>query len=250
MKIQEGFIKLFRSFTSWHLYMSQNVKAVFIHLLLIANYQDDESLRRGQCKITLRSLADSLGLTVQNIRTALSTLTKAQVITQAATQRYIIVTICNYAEYQENIKVNQHEKQHILQHNAQHNEQERTSPTPPKKEYKEAFEEEGEKDVPAQTPIKETLVFIQPTLSEVEEFITVGNYNVDAQRFFDYYSELGWKDKNGKAVSNWKTKVSQWSKREKKYENNKADITRTTYTGTSKQSANAEVLRSLFGKAE
>lgn len=250
MKIQEGFIKLFRSFTSWHLYKSQNVKAVFIHLLLIANYQDNESLKRGQCKITLRSLADSLGLTVQNIRTALGTLTKAQVITQVATQRYIIVTICNYEEYQGNIKVNQHEEQHTLQHNVQHNEQERISPIPPKKEYKEAFEEEGEKAVPAQTSTKETFMFVQPSLSEVKDFITSGKYNVDAQRFFDYYSGLGWKDKNGKAVNDWKSKVAQWSKREKKYENDKTNTARAAYTGTSKQSANAEVLKSLFGSSE
>lgn len=136
MNSQEGFIKLFRSFTSWDLYKSLNVKVVFIHLLLIANYQDDEKIMRGQCKITLRGLAECLGLSVQNIRTALSTLTQAHVITQLSTPRYIVVIISNYENYQVNIKDKKLNNQHEVQHNSQHNGQERTSPHPLRKNIK------------------------------------------------------------------------------------------------------------------
>lgn len=52
--------------------------------------------------------------------------------------------------------------------------------------------------------------YIIPTLQEVEDYITAKGYNVVAHTFFDYYEALGWKDKNGKEVKNWKLKLLTW----------------------------------------
>lgn len=51
---------------------------------------------------------------------------------------------------------------------------------------------------------------IIPTLQEVEDYITAKKYNVVAHTFFNYYETLGWKDKNGKEVKNWKLKLLTW----------------------------------------
>lgn len=52
--------------------------------------------------------------------------------------------------------------------------------------------------------------FIPPTLEEIEAYCRDRNNNVDAKKFFDYYSVSDWKDKDGKPVKNWKQKIITW----------------------------------------
>ena len=61
--------------------------------------------------------------------------------------------------------------------------------------------------------------FIAPTLEEVENYCKERNNNIDAKRFFEYYSINNWKDKDGKQVKSWKQKVITWEGRNKKVEN-------------------------------
>lgn len=54
---------------------------------------------------------------------------------------------------------------------------------------------------------------IPPTLDEINSYIREKNLNVDGKRFFDYYSEGGWKDRDGKPIKNWKQKMlAVWDK--------------------------------------
>lgn len=52
-----------------------------------------------------------------------------------------------------------------------------------------------------------------PTLSELQAYIKEKSYNVDAVKFLEWYTEAGWKDRDGKPVENWKLKVISWSNR-------------------------------------
>lgn len=55
--------------------------------------------------------------------------------------------------------------------------------------------------------------FIAPTLEEVEAYCRERNNNVDAKRFYDYYSAGEWKDAKGNPVKNWKQKmIANWEK--------------------------------------
>lgn len=55
--------------------------------------------------------------------------------------------------------------------------------------------------------------FMPPKLEEVEAYCRERNNNVDAKRFFDYYSAGNWKDKDGKPVKNWKQKmIANWER--------------------------------------
>jgi len=54
--------------------------------------------------------------------------------------------------------------------------------------------------------------YIAPTLEEIQAYCKQRNNNVDAQRFYDYYTRNDWKDSKGNKVKNWKQKVITWEK--------------------------------------
>ena len=73
-----------------------------------------------------------------------------------------------------------------------------------KEESKE--EKEGEKS-PSRSP------FIKPTVAEIEAYVKEKGYNIDAQRFFDFYESKGWLVGKSK-MKNWQAAVRTWVRRE------------------------------------
>lgn len=51
----------------------------------------------------------------------------------------------------------------------------------------------------------ESRVMSPPTLSEISDYITANKFQIDASRFFNYYSARDWKN-----IPNWQAKVKQW----------------------------------------
>lgn len=106
------YIKLYRKFLEWKWYQDSNTKLVFIHLLICAEWKDVKrkgvDLKRGQCLVSEASLADDLGMSRQEIRTALkhlistSEITKesTRVITNGKTSIMTLITIEKYSHYQ------------------------------------------------------------------------------------------------------------------------------------------------------
>ena len=86
------------------------------------------------------------------------------------------------------------------------------SKTKPLKESKE--KESKENDIIDSVDIK----FIPPTKDEVLEYFIKRGYKRDiAIQAYYYYDSLGWNNKLGKAVTNWKnTMVTNWFKPENK----------------------------------
>lgn len=54
-----------------------------------------------------------------------------------------------------------------------------------------------------------------PSIADIEAYIKEKGYNVDAERFFEYYTANSWLDNNGKPVKNWKQKVISWNANER-----------------------------------
>lgn len=106
MSSLSGFIKLHRKLVAWGWYQDYVVKDVFLHLLLTANYKTtpwkDRVLQEGQVVIGSKALADSLGFTRQQVRTALKKLESTEEIRTESTNRYSIITIVNWRDYQSN----------------------------------------------------------------------------------------------------------------------------------------------------
>lgn len=99
-----GWIKLHRKFLEWEWYTDSKMVHLFIHLLLSASIEDRKwkgiVLQRGQLATTVAELSKKTGLTAQNIRTCLEKLENSQIINRQSTNKYTLVTICNYESYQ------------------------------------------------------------------------------------------------------------------------------------------------------
>ena len=53
--------------------------------------------------------------------------------------------------------------------------------------------------------------FVAPTLEEIQNYISEKNLKVDAQDFYNYFTEGNWIDANGNEVRNWKQKLQTWN---------------------------------------
>lgn len=99
-----GFIKIHRKITEWGWYKDTNTKAVFLHLLLTANYREREymgyKILPGQTIIGRKELAETLGLSERAVRTALKHLKMTNEVTIKTTNRFSIVTVVNWERYQ------------------------------------------------------------------------------------------------------------------------------------------------------
>ncbi len=107
----EPWIKLYRKFREWEWYGDVVVMAVFIHLLLSANWKPIKwhgiTLDIGEVVIGRRKLAEKLKISEQQVRTALDKLESTQVINRKITNKYTVVKVLNYCNYQGEHESNQ-----------------------------------------------------------------------------------------------------------------------------------------------
>lgn len=106
-----GFVKIHRSIAEWRWYKDANTFRVFVHLLLSANYEphdfEEITVQRGQLVTSYSSLSQQLGLSIQNVRTALNHLKSTGEITVNQHTKYSVITVQNYDTYQvTNIEAN------------------------------------------------------------------------------------------------------------------------------------------------
>lgn len=104
MNSLNGFIKLHRKLIAWGWYQDYVVKDVFLHLLLTANFKDtswrNTTLKEGQLVTSYKHLSENLGFSVQKIRTAIDKLKSTGEITTKSTNKYTVITVVNWADYQ------------------------------------------------------------------------------------------------------------------------------------------------------
>ena len=98
------FIKLYDKILGWEWYRNTNVKVLFLHLLLKANYKDlsfeGHKILRGQLVTSLPSLSAELGMSTKQVRGSLDHLIATGEVTSKAYPRYRVITIVHYDDYQ------------------------------------------------------------------------------------------------------------------------------------------------------
>lgn len=199
-----GYIKLHRKLLEWGWYKDQNTKAVFLHLLMLASYKDNEvcgyHIKPGQVVCGRKQLANDLGLSESTIRTALKHLKLTNEITIKSTNKFSIITIENWGKYQ--VCDDEFNQQNNQQANHQlTNKTPKSNHTIRNKEYKN----------------KRKRGVNPPSLSEVSEYVKEMGYKMDPSMFYDYYESVGWTKKNGQAINDWKAAVRTWERREQKF---------------------------------
>lgn len=113
MASKSTFIKLDRNILRWCWYGNANVFRVFVHLLLTAETEqrtvDGHVIGRGDVLTSLDRMGQQLGMSKQELRTALATLKKTGEITPYKVGRNVVYHIANYDRYQGKAARNQHE---------------------------------------------------------------------------------------------------------------------------------------------
>tara|TARA_R100001163_G_C5036896_1_gene175869 strand:- start:444 stop:1073 length:630 start_codon:yes stop_codon:yes gene_type:complete len=102
--MQQGWIKIHRQFLDWEWYDDNNTKIVFLHLLLKANHKAKKyrgmELKAGSILTGRDLLSFQTGLSVMQIRTALTKLKSTNEITTKTSSQGSIIQIVNYTKYQ------------------------------------------------------------------------------------------------------------------------------------------------------
>ena len=100
----EGWVKIHRKLLEWEWYRDNNVKIVFLHLLLVANHTEQKwrglTIFRGQKLTSIEHLAKETNLSVMQVRTALKKLKSTNEITIETTNKNTLITIEKYNDYQ------------------------------------------------------------------------------------------------------------------------------------------------------
>jgi hypothetical protein len=99
-----GFISLHREILEWEWYTDVNVKLIFIHCLLRANHDDrrwmGEIIERGSFATSIQALSAEIGISVQSVRTGLKKLESTSDLTIKGRNKFTIITVKKYDEYQ------------------------------------------------------------------------------------------------------------------------------------------------------
>lgn len=99
-----GFVKIHRKLVQWGWYTDNVVKGVFLHILLTANFKPMEWQGRtifpGQLVTSVARMGADLGFSPRQVRTALDKLKSTNEITIETTNRYTLITVTNWEEYQ------------------------------------------------------------------------------------------------------------------------------------------------------
>lgn len=107
-----GYIRIHRKFLKWEWYQNTITKSVFLHCLLKANWEGSKFegmiIKRGSFVTGRKKMAEEIGVSEQQLRTALKHLISTNELTIKPTTKYSIISINNYDMYQTvNQEVNQ-----------------------------------------------------------------------------------------------------------------------------------------------
>jgi len=246
MDNDHSYIKLFRKMLTWGWYGDTNTVRVFLHILLRANHKPGEfrgyKLQAGDCIFGRKEWAEELGLSEQEIRTAIDHLKSTNEITTKSTNRFTIVHVEKWEFWQiedgeSDQQINQQATNRFGEDSVKTKKSNQQSTN---KEIAESIEilmangyrvsrinQQATNKQPTSnqqaTTSKEYIYSSTTTtnkgrpnsVEEVRAYVAEKGLSVDPDYFWEYYEDTEWKDVKGKPVKNWKLKARTWSNREK-----------------------------------
>lgn len=193
-------IKLDRNILEWGWYKDPNTKAVFLHLLLSANVEDrvfkGETIHRGELATSIGNIAESVGITYDQARTALKHLKCTTEITSRTKPKYLVITVVNYNKYQGRPTKTPSKSQA------------NPKQIPTTKEYKNKEYKNTLSLTLSHKP------YHIPSVEEVREYERESGLGKDPDAFYKHYEKEGWKA-NGKKIYSWQRLYQNWQEPEK-----------------------------------
>jgi hypothetical protein len=243
LRMAEGYIKLHRKMLDWEWANDPLTTALFIRLLLLAQYHPLKyhgiDINRGELITGLESLSENTGISVQSLRTCLRKLITTKEITRRSTNKFSIITICNYDKYQivesvinkltnKQLTGNQQATNNIQE--VKEGKKEIITPThsadalESEKDFN-PIEKGGPCSAPTGTgsepeekagtaPISQAKI-IPPLLEWVQDYCKARRNLINPQSFFDHYETNGWRVGTAKAaMKNWQASIRTWEARQ------------------------------------
>ncbi len=227
----EGWICLHRKLLDNPIATSPDHIAVWTTLLLLAQHKESRfchggtwvTLKAGQLLTGRKRLSEQVGVKPTKLERILDYLEVGQQIKQQKTNKYRIITIVKWHEYQDKTIAGQQpdNKQTTDGHIQQCKTMETTSSTV-------GGQPEKAKKGVAEHPKP----FVKPTVVELKAYIAKKGYSVDADEFFEKYEANGWR--NGKPLSpmeSWKRTVIVWQRNETKDNKNRKGTSNGDFNG-------------------
>ena len=206
--IMEGWIKIHRRILDWEWFTEPNTMLVFLYLLLTARREagcwKGVELQPGQCVVGRAKISMATGLSERKVRTSLERLEKTKEVTIKSTNRFSIITICKYDDYQMLDDIDQPATRPT-------NDQQTTNHQTRMKEINNKEENILSKDN-IKEESKPSRIFRKPTVEQVAVYCKERNNTIDAQSFVDFYDSKGWVV--GKSpMKDWKAAVRTWEQK-------------------------------------
>ena len=114
-----GFISIDRRLLEWKYNDKPSAFALWVRLLLMANWKDGyfhgELIPRGSLATSIEALSMSSGLSPSTVKRCLKLFEEDGQITRKTTNRYTIINIVKYSEYQDAEYLNQQMNQQVNQ---------------------------------------------------------------------------------------------------------------------------------------
>lgn len=220
----KGWVKLFRDLLDWEWYQDINASRLLVHLLLTVNYQEKKwkgiIVKPGSIILSWETLSNSVGLSIQQCRTAMDKLIDSKEVTKKSTNKYQVITLVKWEEFQlSEVEDNKENNRQLTGHQHSNNIQITTT-----KESKEDLKNSN----------KERKKFRPPSENEVIKFFNENGLDLNAaekkgRKFWLHFNSIKWKTGNNR-IKDWKPKALIWIEEDKdsknqlnKFQNNKTD---------------------------
>ena len=201
--IMEGWVKLHRKILEWEWYSDPNTFRVFLHILLSANHKKNKwqwvMIEKWSFITSFEKLSTAVGLSVQQVRTAINKLENTWELTRKSTSKWQAITVCKWCIYQ-------------------NDDEEVTSKSTSNQQTNNKQITTNKNDKNDKNEKKKKTTFSPPTLDEVKDYFTSKWYTeASGERAFEYYNVAWWIDWQWKQVRNRRQKMnSVWFKEENK----------------------------------
>lgn len=185
-----AFVKIDKDLPNWQWFNKDHMLQFWIYLLCKATYKEccvgGVELKKGQVIIGRKKIAEKLEISEQNVKTYIRRLKNSGEITTKSTNKYTIVTIVKWEDYQVipqiiNQQTNHQINQQLTNNQPRTNQQSTTiKEIKEQKEVKESFIKDIESPI---SPFPDVEKYLDEKTSEVNDFYTTPLFDIFESEF-------------------------------------------------------------------